>query len=66
MGDGFGMAFSLALIVGPAAGTALYAASPDLLWGSCIGLGALAAAIMLSPAARPSYAMTASRSTSAA
>jgi len=62
----FGMAFSLALIVGPAAGTALYAASPDLLWGSCIGLGALAAAIMLSPAARPSYAMTVSRSTSAA
>jgi len=62
----FGMAFSLALIVGPAAGTALYGASPDLLWGSCIALGAVAAAIMLSPAARPAYAMTASRSTSAA
>ena len=62
----FGMAFSLALIVGPAAGTAVYAASPDVLWGGCIALGVLAAAIMLSPAARPAYATTASRSTSAA
>jgi predicted MFS family arabinose efflux permease len=62
----FGIAFSLALIVGPAAGTLIYAASPDLLWGGCIALGVLAAAIMLSPAARPAYAMTASRSTSAA
>jgi len=56
----------VALIVGPAAGTLIYAASPDLLWGGCIALGVLAAAIMLSPAARPAYAMTASRSTSAA
>jgi hypothetical protein len=34
--------------------------------GYSIALGLLAAAIMLSPAARPAYAMTASRSTSAA
>ncbi|HEX5251314.1 MAG TPA: hypothetical protein VFW14_16750 [Gaiellales bacterium] len=60
------MAFSLAPIVGPAAGTAVYAASPDVLWGGCIALGALAAAVMLSPTARPAYATTASRSTSAA
>ena len=62
----FGMAFSLALIVGPAAGTLLYATGADLLWGGCVVVGVLAGAIMLSPAARPRYAMTASRSTSAA
>lgn len=62
----FGMAFSVALILGPAAGTALYAANADALWGGCVVLGALAAALMLSPAARPGYATTASRSTSAA
>jgi hypothetical protein len=61
------MAFSVALIVGPAAGTAIYAASPDALWAAgCVVLGALACAVMLSPAARPGYATTASRSTSAA
>jgi MFS family permease len=62
----FGMSFSLALILGPAAGTAIYAASPDALWGGCVVIGALAAALMLSPASRPRYATTASRSTSAA
>jgi MFS family permease len=62
----FGLSFSLAQIVGPAAGTSLYAASPDVLWGGCVVLGALASALMLSPASRPRYATTASRSTSAA
>jgi MFS family permease len=62
----FGMSFSLAQIVGPAAGTSLYAASPDVLWGGCVVLGVLASALMLSPASRPRYATTASRSTSAA
>jgi hypothetical protein len=57
---------ALAQIVGPAAGTSLYATSPDMLWGDCVVLGALAAALMLSPASRPRYATTASRSTSAA
>ena len=64
---GWGMTYGLALIVGPALGTAVYAASPDLLWGGCVGLGVLAAALLLSPAARPrGYAITASRSTNAA
>jgi MFS family permease len=62
----FGMSFSLSLIIGPAAGTAVYAASPHALWGGCVVLGALASALMLSPASRPRYATTASRSTSAA
>ena len=63
----WGMTYGLALIVGPALGTAVYAASPDLLWGGCVGLGVLAAALLLSPAARPrGYAITASRSTNAA
>jgi hypothetical protein len=57
---------SLALVVGPAAGTAVYSASPDVLWGGCVVIGALASALMLSPASRPPYATTASRSTSAA
>ena len=63
----WGMTYGLALIVGPALGTAVYAASPGLLWGGCVGLGVLAAALLLSPAARPrGYAITASRSTNAA
>jgi MFS family permease len=49
----FGMTFGLALILGPSAGSAIYAASPDAVWGGCVVLGALAAALMLSPAARP-------------
>jgi predicted MFS family arabinose efflux permease len=63
----WGMTYGLALIVGPALGTAVYAASPDILWAGCAGLGAVAAALILSPAARPrNYAITASRSTNAA
>jgi MFS family permease len=62
----FGMTFGLALIFGPASGTAIYAASPDALWGGCVVLCALAATLMLSRLARPGYATTASRSTSAA
>jgi predicted MFS family arabinose efflux permease len=63
----WGMTYGLALIVGPALGTAVYAASPGLLWGGCVALGLLSAALILSPAARPrGYAITASRSTNAA
>ena len=63
----WGMTYGLALIIGPALGTAVYAASPDLLWGGCVALGILAAGLVLSPAARPRpYAITASRSTNAA
>jgi len=62
-----GMSFSLGLIAGPAAGAALFGASPDLLWAACAVVGVGAAAALLSPLARPSrYATTASRSTSAA
>jgi hypothetical protein len=60
------LAINLGFAAGPAAGAFLYAANPDVLWGGCVVLGALAAALMLSPASRPRYAMTASRSTSAA
>jgi len=63
----WGMTYGLGLIVGPALGTAVYAASPDLLWGGCVALGLVSAALILSPAARPrGYAITASRSTNAA
>jgi dipeptide/tripeptide permease len=63
----WGMTYGVALIVGPALGTAVYAASSNLLWAGCVGLGLLSAALVLSPAARPrGYAMTASRSTNAA
>ena len=63
----WGMTYGLALIIGPALGTAVFAVSPDLLWGGCVALGILAAALVLSPAARPrGYAITASRSTNAA
>lgn len=63
----FGMTFSLALVIGPAAGTAVYQASPDVLWAACAVLGVLGAVFILLPAARPKgYATTASRSTSAA
>ncbi len=63
----FGMTFGLALVLGPAAGTALFAASPGSLWAACAGLGVIAALVILLPAARPKgYATTASRSTSAA
>lgn len=63
----FGMTFGLGLVVGPAAGTAVYAASPGALWGACAVLGVLGAIVILLPAARPrGYATTASRSTSAA
>jgi MFS family permease len=49
----FGMTFGLALVIAPAAGTAIYAVSPGLLWAGCLGLSAVAAAAILSPAARP-------------
>jgi dipeptide/tripeptide permease len=63
----WGMTYGLALIVGPALGTAVYAASPGLLWAGCVALGLISAALVLSPAARPKgYATTASRSTNAA
>jgi MFS family permease len=63
----FGMTFGLGLVVGPAAGTAVYQASPDVLWAGCVALAALGATLILLPAARPRpYATTASRSTSAA
>ena len=63
----FGMTFGLALVLGPAAGTALFAASPGSVWAACAGLGVVAALVILLPAARPKgYATTASRSTSAA
>jgi hypothetical protein len=52
------MTSGLALIVRPALGTAVSAASPGLLWPDASGSG---------PAARPrSYAITASRSTNVA
>ena len=63
----FGMTYGIALVVGPAAGTALFAASPDLLWGGCLALGIVSAVLLLIASPRPpGYAMTASRSTSAA
>jgi MFS family permease len=63
----WGMTYGLALIIGPALGTAVYAVSSDLLWSGCVVLGILSAALVLSPAARArGYAMTASRSTNAA
>ncbi len=63
----FSMTYGIALIVGPAAGTAVFAASPDLLWGGCLVLGIVSAVLLLIPTARPpGYATTASRSTSAA
>lgn len=62
----FGMAFSLALIASPAAGTAIYAASPDALWAGCIALGAWRPRSCSARPLRPAYATTASRSTSAA
>jgi MFS family permease len=63
----FGMTFGLGLVVGPAAGTALYELGPGVLWTACVVLGLAASALMLLPAARPkAYAATASRSTSAA
>jgi MFS family permease len=49
----FSMTFGLALVIGPAAGTAVYAVSPDLLWAGCLAVSAVAAAAILSPAARP-------------
>ncbi|HEY3766143.1 MAG TPA: MFS transporter [Gaiellales bacterium] len=63
----FSMTYGIGLIVGPAAGTAVFAASPGLLWGGCLALGGVSAVLMLIPTARPpGYATTASRSTSAA
>jgi MFS family permease len=63
----FGMTFGLGLVVGPAAGTAIFAASPGTLWAGCVALGIVGAVLMLLPAARPrGQAMTASRSTNAA
>jgi MFS family permease len=63
----WGMTYGLALIAGPALGTLVYAAGPDLLWAGCAALGVVAAVLILLPAARPrDYAITASRSTSAA
>lgn len=63
----FGMSFGLALVVGPPAGTILYAADPGALWSACAALGVLGAALIMLPAARGrGYAATASRSTSAA
>jgi len=61
------MTFGLALVIGPAAGTAVYQANPDALWAACAALGVLGAVLILLPAARQKgYATTASRSTSAA
>jgi MFS family permease len=63
----YGMTFGLGLVVGPAAGTALYAASHGALWAACTLVGLAGATIILLPAARRrGYATTASRSTSAA
>jgi MFS family permease len=63
----FGMTFGLALVVGPAAGTALFGARPGSVWAACAGLGVIAALLILLPAARPrAHATSASRSTSAA
>ena len=47
------LATNLGFAAGPAAGASLYAASPDVLGGGCVVLGALAAALVLSPASRP-------------
>ncbi len=64
----WGMTYGLALIIGPALGTAVYAADAK----RCSGAGASRSATSppcscCSPAARPrGYAITASRSTSAA
>jgi MFS family permease len=63
----WGMTYGVALIAGPALGTLVYAVRPGLLWAGCAALGGIAAVLILLPAARPrDYAMTASRSTSAA
>jgi MFS family permease len=40
----FGVSWSAATMIGPAAGLALFEHSPALLWIACFGLGALAAA----------------------
>jgi MFS family permease len=43
----YGMTWTLALIVGPAAGMMLMHAAPAALWLACAGLGGLAAILML-------------------
>ena len=44
-----GMTWALALIIGPAAGMRLFALSPAAYWVCCVGLGALAAAVISVP-----------------
>ena len=43
----FGFSWSLALTIGPAAGMALFAVNPLLVWISCGVCGVLAAAVIL-------------------
>jgi MFS family permease len=45
----WGLTFAIALIVAPAAGAALYAASATGLWLLCLGVGLTAAALVLVP-----------------
>ena len=52
----FGLTWATGLIVGPAMGMKLFAASPEALWLTCGALGALAAAIILF-AGKPHFTM---------
>jgi len=49
----YGMTWTLALIVGPAAGMTLMNTAPAALWFASAGLGALAALLILRPVGPP-------------
>jgi hypothetical protein len=57
---GYGMTWTLALIVGPAAGMMLMNAAPGMFWLAFAGLGTLAAALMLADDGRSDPGETAS------
>ncbi len=44
-----GLTWAMALIIGPAGGLKLFAASPDAYWITCAGVGAFAAAVISRP-----------------